>query len=338
MLGVLWSGAVLAFSTDESIRQLLRAIPMTRESAPLAINSLAQPTDGGVWNERGASGGFLIPHAFVQSRAFFVLCTAAALLLPWALVRLRVHQITAGMRHRLEERVAERERIARDLHDTVLQSFHGLLLQFHTVYRLLPTQPLQAKESLGTAIECAFEAITEGRDAVQGLRSATVEGGDLATAIRALGADIAAQGTRKDVSFRVEVSGASPRLIPLVRDEVYRIAGESLRNAFRHSGAKRIEVDLCYVQEEMRLRVRDDGKGIDARFLGTECRGGHYGIHGMRERAQLIGGTLQVRTARESGTEIELIVPASPAYWLDRARQRGRWLWILFGGRTPVES
>jgi signal transduction histidine kinase/streptogramin lyase len=292
----------------------------------------------GVWNERGASIAFVIPPAFVQRRAFFVLCAATALLLVWLLVRLRVHQITAGMRHRLEERVAERERIARDLHDTLLQSFHGLLLQFQTAYQLLPTQPLQAKDRLGAAIEHAFEAITEGRDAVQGLRGATLGGGDLASAIKALGDDIAAQGTQKDVSFRVDVSGASPRLVPLVRDEIYRIAGESLRNAFRHSEAKRIEVDLCYDEGEMRLRVRDDGRGIDARFLGAECQAGHYGINGMRERAQLIGGMLEVWTARESGTEIELIVPASRAYALSRAQRRWWLLWMLFGGRTPVES
>jgi signal transduction histidine kinase len=291
-----------------------------------------------LWSGAALAFSTVNPPAFVQSRAFFVLCTAVALFLAWALVRLRVHQITAGMRHRLEERVAERERIARDLHDTLLQSFHGLVLQFQTAYRLLPTQPLQAKEGLGTAIEHAFEALAEGRDAVQGLRSATLERGDLATAIKTLGDDISAQSNFKDVTFTVEVSGGSPKLIPLVRDELYRIAAESLRNAFRHSGGQRIEVDLCYDQEEMRLRVRDDGRGIDARFLGAESQGGHFGMNGMRERAQLIGAMLRVRTARESGTEIELIIPASRAYSLSRARRRGWWLWLLFGGRTPVQS
>jgi signal transduction histidine kinase len=123
-----------------------------------------------------------------------------------------------------------------------------------------------------------------------------------------------------------------------VRDEIYRIAGESLRNAFRHADAKAIEVDLCYDERQLRLRVRDDGKGIDPRFLSEQGQAGHYGIPGMRERAKLLGGILIMWTAPDSGTEVELTIPASLAYAVSPSKRRG-WLFRkLFGARTPIES
>jgi len=219
------------------------------------------------------------------------------------------------VRGRLEERMAERERIARDLHDTLLQSFHGLLLRFQTAYKLLPARPTEAKQNLGNAIESAFEAITEGRDAVQGLRTSSAQGNDLAAAIKTLGEELAGQAAEHSaVRLRVEVKGRPLTLQPLVRDEIYRIAGEALRNAFHHARATQIEVDLWYDERRLRLRVRDDGAGIEARYLQDEGQAGHYGIAGMRERAKLMGGTLAVWTAPNSGTEVELTIPASRAY------------------------
>ena len=192
---------------------------------------------------------------------------------------------------RLEERVSERTRIARDLHDTLLQTFHGLLLRFQTVSQLLPARPEEAKQRLDGAIDQAAEAITEGRDAVQGLRSSTVETNDLAVAIRTIGEELAADETNQSSAvFQVEVEGTPRNLHPILRDEVYRLAGEALRNAFWHAQARRIEVEIRYDQKQFRLRVRDDGKGIDPKVLGGEGREGHYGLHGMRERAKLVGG------------------------------------------------
>jgi signal transduction histidine kinase len=240
---------------------------------------------------------------------------------------------------RVEERVNERTRIARELHDTLLQSFHGLLLQLQTAYKLLPARPAEAQQMLGAVIDDAFEAVTEGRDAIQGLRTSTAGGDDLGAALKSLGEDLAAQGTEQSsVLLSVNVAGTPQTLRPLVRDEIYRIAGETLRNAIRHAGATRIEVDLCYDDRQLRLRVRDDGKGIDPRFLREEGRAGHYGIQGMRERAKLIGGCLAVWTAPHSGTEVELSIAASRVYATPPAMQRHSLLRKLFPARTPIES
>lgn len=214
----------------------------------------------------------------------------------------------------LEVRVAERTRIARELHDTLLQSFHGLLLRFQTVSHLLPEHPIEAKQSLDNAIEQAAGAITEGRDAVQGLRDSTVQGNDLASAISELGERLATDSTNGRPEFRVVVEGELRDLHPILRDEIYKIAAEALRNAFRHAQARQIEVEIHYQNQQFRLRVRDDGKGLDQAFLSGQGVEGHYGLHGMRERATLIGAKLTVWSKVDSGTEVELHLAAGIAY------------------------
>jgi PAS domain S-box-containing protein len=214
----------------------------------------------------------------------------------------------------LEARVSERTRIARELHDTLLQSFHGLLLRFQTVSHLLPERPGEAKEKLDSAIEQAADAITEGRDAVQGLRDSIVQGNDLAPAISTLGEELANDSSNHRPSFRVAVEGESRNLHPIVRDEIYKIAAEALRNAFRHAQARQIEVEIRYDNEQFRLRVRDDGKGMDPAVLARQGSEGHYGLPGMRERATIMEGELTVWSQVDAGTEVELRVPASAAY------------------------
>ena len=206
--------------------------------------------------------------------------------------QLRVRQLRHQFEMTLDARVGERTRIARELHDTLLQSFHGLLLRFQTVSHLLPESPSDAKQRLDAAIEHAAAAVTEGRDAVQGLRSSTTEKNNLAPAISALGAELAADGSRP--AFHVAVEGETRELHPILRDEIYKIAAEALRNAFRHAHAGRVEVEIRYDDEQFRLRVRDDGKGIDAAVLADQGLEGHYGLRGMHERAELIGGKLAV--------------------------------------------
>ena len=199
------------------------------------------------------------------------------------------------------------------MHDTLLQSFQGALLKFHAVTYRLPDRPEALKELEG-AIEQARQAINEGRDAVQGLRSSVVVKTDLARAITTFGEGLASdQNGRQAPDFRVLVEGASRDLAPLVRDELYRIAGEALRNAFRHSGARRVEVEIHYDTRRLRMRVRDDGKGIDPQVLAGG-RSGHHGLPGMRERAELVGGNLAVWSELDAGTEIELTIPSAIAY------------------------
>ena len=185
----------------------------------------------------------------------------------------------------LDARVGERTRIARELHDTLLQSFHGLLLRFQTVSQLLPERPIEAKEKLDNAIDQAAGAITEGRDAVQGLRDSTIQTNDLARAISTLGEELAADSAGHRPAFRVAVEGQSRDLHPILRDEMYKIAAEALRNAFLHAKAKQVEVEIRYDMDQFRLRVRDDGKGLDPAVLSRHGVEGHYGLPGMRERA-----------------------------------------------------
>jgi signal transduction histidine kinase len=178
-----------------------------------------------------------------------------------------------------------------------------------------------------STLDQAEQALADGRDAVQGLRSSVVEAPDLADAIKTLGEELAADPARdRSIPLSLRVEGTPRNLRPIVRDEIYRIASEALRNAFRHSGATRIEVELQYDERGFELHVRDDGKGIESKFLSEEGRAKHFGLSGMRERAQMIGGKLTLWTSPDSGTEIELTVPGSRAYraslrrrsWFDR--------------------
>jgi signal transduction histidine kinase len=214
----------------------------------------------------------------------------------------------------VEARVSERTRIARELHDTLLQSFQGLLLRFQSASKLLPARADEAKQRLDSAIDQAFEAITQGRDAVQGLRSPTFVDNDLANGITAIGRELTSDTLGVDAPTIVaEVEGAPRNLKPTVRDETYRIAGEALRNAFRHAHAQRITVEIRYDKRQFCLRVRDDGKGIDEEIMRRQPAG-HFGLPGMRERSEIIGGRLEVWSRLNSGTQIELIVPSAAAY------------------------
>jgi signal transduction histidine kinase/ligand-binding sensor domain-containing protein len=296
--------------------------------------------NSGVWNEAGASFDFSIAPAYYQTRWFQTSCVAAFLALLWALHRFRLHQIAQQFNAQLEARVGERTRIARELHDTLLQSFQGLLLRFQVVDESLP--PGRAKEELERALDLAARAITEGRDTVQGLRSSTVQTNDFALAIRALGEELA--GDERDdthpnsVECSVEVEGTPRDLRPILRDEVYRIVGEALRNAFRHAQARRIEVAIGYGERQFRLRVRDDGKGIDPDVLDGQARAGHFGLPGMRERAELIGADMEVWSQSQSGTEVELKIRAAIAYAGSSAGRRSRLLRMPFAKKTGTNS
>ena len=245
-------------------------------------------------------------HLIVPATAISTVFIAA--FFGWAIAR-RILQL------RLEERLSERSRIARDLHDTLLQSFQGVLMKFSAVTYQLPDRPEEARQTLEKVIDQARQAVTEGRNAVQGLRSSTVVTNDLARAIGTLGEELAADQTGQICpEFRVLVEGTSRDLAPLIRDEVLGIACEALRNAFRHAHAVRIEVEINFDRRQFRLRVRDNGKGIDQKVLSGGGGRGHFGLAGLSERAKLVGGKLTLRSKLDAGTEIEIIIPASAAY------------------------
>jgi signal transduction histidine kinase/ligand-binding sensor domain-containing protein len=271
--------------------------------------------NSGVWNEQGDTLDFSVDPAYYQTNWFRALCALGVLALLWSAYQYRVRRLHHEFEMTLNTRVGERTRIARELHDTLLQSFHGLLLRFQTVSQLLPERPLEAKQKLDSAIDQAADAITEGRDAVQGLRASTLEVNDLPEAINTLGEELTSESPGKHpVAFRVAVEGEARNLHPILRDEIYKIAAEALRNAFRHSQAQQVEVEIRYDKDQFRLRVRDDGKGIDREVLASEGVEGHYGLHGMRERAIVIGGKLTIWSEVDAGTEVELRIPANLAY------------------------
>jgi len=216
---------------------------------------------------------------------------------------------------RLEERVRERTRIARELHDTLLQSFQATLLHFQAASSLLSTRTAEAQRMLDRAIDMAAQAITEGRDAIQGLRSPKVEISDLAVAMRTFGESLAAdRGDDGSPVFQVELVGVARELNPTVAGEVYRIAIEAVRNSFQHAEARYIKVEIHHEEKEFRVLVRDDGKGIDSTSLAADGRKGHYGLRGMRERAKLIGSEIVIRSEVGGGTAVNLRVPAVTAY------------------------
>jgi signal transduction histidine kinase len=291
---------------------------------------LAASNSEGLWNASETAIALNVAPAYYQTYWFRLSCIAAFLGMLAAAYQLRLRQLSREFNLRLEERVAERTRIARDLHDTLLQSFQGVLLKFHAVIYMVMERPAEAQKTLETVIEQARQAITEGRNAVQGLRSSTLATSDIAQAISTFGEELATTPTGQNPpNFRVLVEGVPRDLAPLLRDEIYRITCEGLRNAFRHAHAQRIEVEIRYDHRQLRLRVRDDGKGIDPTVLNGGGRPGHYGLPGMHERAKLVGGKLAVWSELNSGTEAELTIPASIAYAKSSAARRS-----MFWGRS----
>ncbi|HET9714495.1 MAG TPA: triple tyrosine motif-containing protein, partial [Pyrinomonadaceae bacterium] len=267
----------------------------------------------GLWNQQGDILSFYIAPAYYQTNWFRALCVVVFLMLLWAAYQLRVRHLATQFNRTFEARVSERTRIARELHDTLLQSFQGLLLRFQSAAKLLPERS-EARQRLDNAIQQAAEAITEGRDAVQGLRSSAFETNDLANAVAAIAEELP-KGTAAGESpvIDLEVEGAPRGLNPIVRDEAYRIAGEALRNAFRHAQARRITVEIRYDKRYFRVYVRDDGKGIDEETMQRQPSG-HFGLSGMRERSEIVGGRLEVWSKLNSGTQVELSIPGTIAY------------------------
>ena len=278
-----------------------------------------------VWNEAGATMSLEVPPAFNQTYWFRSLCVLLFLAALFGLYQLRTRQLAHQYTLRLEERVSERTRIARELHDTLLQNFHGLLLRFQGAYNYLPARPEDARKALGVALDRGAEAITAARDTVQELRSPALGTNELSSAIEALSAELrVAQTEGMSPAVEVEVEGVGRQLEPILRDEVYRITAEALRNAFRHAQAARIDVAIRYGGHEFRIAVKDNGKGIDPEILKQGSRRGHWGLLGMRERAEAIGAELDVWSGNGSGTEVSLRVPAAIAYSFSPAH-RFRW-------------
>lgn len=278
----------------------------------------------GVWNETGATLYFDITPAFVQTGWFIALCVAGVGMAAWLVVRIRVGQVSARLRMRHAERMSERERIARELHDTLLQSTQGLILRFQAVAKGIPQDnPIRAR--LEQALDRADVVVAEGRDRVLNLRLAADTTQELPEAFAAAGKELA-QG--RTASFSITVDGARRDIVHSVGDEAYRVGREALLNAFCHADARSIEVQIIYEGEALRIRIRDDGVGIDSATLESGSRLGHWGLQGMRERAQHIGGRLEIWSRAGAGTEIELRIPAALAFCERMGHSRWHWRWL----------
>jgi signal transduction histidine kinase/ligand-binding sensor domain-containing protein len=277
--------------------------------------------NSGVWNEAGTFVDFSIAPAYYQTMWFRALCVAGFLVLLWGIYRMRLHQLRRQYEIGMEERVRERTRIARELHDTLLQSFQGLMFQYQAARNMLPRHPDNAGQALDAAIQETEHAIAEGRDAIRDLRPRLADQGELPGMLTAAGEELGGGENEHAPVFRVVVEGAPRKLSPVVQDEVYRIVREVIRNAYRHAHARSIEVEVHYDQHALRVRVRDDGTGIEQKILDGGAREGHWGLTGARERAQKIGARLDLWSQPGTGTEAEIGVPAAVAY---QKRRDGR--------------
>lgn len=262
----------------------------------------------GVWNENGAALNFAITPAFYQTLGFKMLLAFSAIGLIWLLHNLRLKQATSQMQARLGERLEERGRIARELHDTLIQSVDGLMLRLQTA--LDEPDPKQSHHMIEKALDSADEVMSEGRQRVHALRAEAALVTELSEALGSYGRELAED---RPISFAVALVGSPRPMDAFVRDEAYRIGREALGNAFQHSGAKKIEAEFTYDRTLLHVRIRDDGVGIGEQVLNAG-KPGHYGLLGMRERAQTIGGRLVIRSRPGAGTEVDLEIPAPVAY------------------------
>jgi ligand-binding sensor domain-containing protein/signal transduction histidine kinase len=275
--------------------------------------------NSGVWNEAGTFLDFSIEPAYYQTMWFRVSCVAALLIVLAALYQLRLRQVARQVRVRMEERLEERERIARDLHDTLLQSVQGLILKFHAGIKQIP-RDMPAYDVLEKTLDHADEVLAEGRDRVRNLRTAPIPFGGLPAAFKSL---VEETPQADDVTFKTVVEGSVRELHPMVSEECYCIGREAIVNALTHSGGHNVEVEITYDSRQFRLRVRDNGRGFDPKILEKGGRPNHWGLQGMRERADKIGAQLKLWSRQATGTEVELIVPGATAYQAPHNKSKG---------------
>jgi len=269
--------------------------------------------DEGLWNGPQTTVAFVVGRTFWQTWWFTALCISMVILLLLAIYRLRMYQITRQLNSRFHERLAERTRIARDLHDTLLQGVLSASMQLDLAEDQLPDDS-PTKPRLKRVLQLLGQVTEEGRGTLQGLRATDNEKLSLERAFSRMKEDL---GNDEAISYRVVVHGAPIVLRPLIRDEVYRIGREALVNAFTHARARSIEVEVEYANRQFRMLVRDDGSGIDPHML-NQGREGHWGLSGMRERSEGIGAALHLRSRVGAGTEIELTIPGAVAFEKER--------------------
>ncbi len=262
----------------------------------------------GVWNDEGAALDFSIAPVWYQTNWFLLLCGVSGLFVVWSLYRLRVRQIASSIAARFDERLAERTRLARELHDTLLQTIQASKMVADDALDQT-ADPVRLRRAVEKLSGWLGQAVSEGRAALNSLRTSTTEKNDLAAAFRRAIETCQIPGS---MSPTFSVVGEAKDMHPIVRDEVYRIGYEAIRNACNHSGASQLKVNLRY-EHDLVVRVKDNGQGIDS-AIAAEGKEGHFGLQGMRERAVRIGAKLTLASSAASGTEITLVVPGDIAF------------------------
>jgi signal transduction histidine kinase len=286
----------------------------------------------GMWNEAGASWTFQVEPAYYQTGSFRLLCAMLILLALWLLHRLRMWRMHESINARFDERMAERTRLARELHDTLLQTIQGCKMVVDDALDS-SANVHQLRRTLERLASWLTQATEEGRAALNSLRTSTKQGNDLALALERAARECSVSSS---MEFALTVDGVVQPMHPIVRDEVYRIGYEAIRNACSHSEGTRLEIDLMYARDLV-LKVRDNGKGIHP-DIAAKGRDGHFGLKGMQERALRVGGDLTLSSSAYSGTEVELIIPGSVVYSQPRAepqRTLARWWSLLWQRRLP---
>lgn len=252
---------------------------------------------------------------------FPIPCVIAGACLIFALYGLRLRQVAKKLNRRFQERLDERMRVAQELHDTLLQGLLSMSMQLHVAVDQLPLDS-PARPGLNRVLQLMGQVIEEGRNTLRGLRSSLESSRDLGSSFSKIPQEFSDQ---EGPEFRVVVIGPLLALRPGVRDEVYRIGREAVLNAYRHSQASHVEVELEYAPNQLRVVVRDDGCGIDPEVVQSG-REGHWGLSGMRERAERVGAKLRVWSRSGEGTEVELHVPSNIAFESHRSRPASNWL------------
>ena len=257
----------------------------------------------GVWNETGAAFSLYLKPYFYQTYWFYAVCLLVLGLLAWLLFRLRVR----AMQAQFGAVLGERSRMAREIHDNLAQELTGISVQLEVVARTMPSEAEAARTHLDRARRQVRHGIAEARRYVWDLRSPTLESNDLPTAL----SETARRLTNETaIQAQVEVNGTFRPLPRLVEDNLLRIGQEAVNNAVRHGHPQRIFVNLVFDAGRVRLSVQDDGQGFDNQ-MASNGRAGHFGLIGMRERAEQIGGTLSIHSIEGSGTEVVADVPVS---------------------------
>jgi signal transduction histidine kinase len=262
----------------------------------------------GLWSEQAASVTLKIPATLTQSLGFKIVASVAVLLLLYGLYQVRVRQILAAARDRAYARNRERERIARELHDTLLQSVQGLILRFQSIANRVQNDP-QIQMAMSQALDRAESVLIEGRDRVQGLRR--IDASDLEHEVRKL---IAGLPLSPNTQVSLTSQGLSRHLRPEIFDEILCIIGEALFNAAKHAGAENVTVDINYMRQWLMITISDDGSGLTEDIAAQALQSGHFGLLGMRERAKGIDAQLSFDGQQGVGTRISLRIKASVAY------------------------